>query len=529
MTTVRETVHELLRGWGLTTVFGNPGSNELPFLDQFPTDFRYILGLHEGAVLAMADGYAQATGRPALVNLHAAAGLGNAMGNLANAREMHTPLIVTAGQQARGMVGLGAMLSDPDLTTVPRPHVKASFEPLRAQDVPRSLSEAYYLAMLPPTGPVFVSLPLDDWFAEVNPQEIEHLARRRVHSLGAPDEAHLAGLAARLATAKSPALVVGPEVDAEPTYSQVVELAERARLPVWLAPSPPRAAFPTTHPHFQGSLPASVSGVSQTLAGHDFILVLGAPVFRYHFNQPGPYLPDGAELVFVTSDPAQAARAPFGEALVGDVGRVVAGLAGRTLSAPDRPAVTPRKAPEPVPAAHAAPLPPEAVFDTLGANLPHDALLVYESTSHTPEFWARTPMHRAKTLFFPAAGGLGFGLPAAVGVALAHPDRRVFAILGDGSTQYGVQGLWTAAQHDLPITFIVLRNDEYGGLQSFTGALGVKDVPGLDLPGLDVVTVARGYGLPAERVDTLAALEKALTSTAAGPLLLEVGIPPRGK
>lgn len=527
MTTVRETVHELLRSWGLTTVFGNPGSNELPFLDRFPKDFRYILGLHEGAVLAMADGYAQATGKPALVNLHAAAGLGNAMGNLANAREMHTPLIVTAGQQARNMVGLGAMLSDAELTTVPQPHVKASFEPKRAQDVPRTLAEAYHLATLPPTGPVFVSLPLDDWSVEVDPHEVAHLARRRVHALGAPDETHLAELAQRLCAAKSPVLVVGPEVDVEPTYSKVVELAENARLPVWLAPSPPRAAFPTTHPHFRGVLPASVTGVSEALAGHDFILVLGAPVFRYHFNRPGPYLPEGAELVFVTSDPAQAARAPFGEALLGDVGRVVAGLVGRSCRPADRPMVAPRKAPEPVPA-DVAPLPAEAVFDALGAHLPADALLVYESTSHTPEFWARTPMHRANTLFFPAAGGLGYGLPAAVGVALAHPDRRVFAVLGDGSTQYGVQGLWTAAHHDLPITFLVLRNDEYGGLQSFIGPLGVSDVPGLDLPGLDIVTVAHGYGLAAERVDCLATLEKVLSEPVTGPLLVEVPIPPHG-
>lgn len=515
MTTVRETVHELLRGWGLSTIFGNPGSNELPFLDRFPPDFRYILGLHEGAVLAMADGYAQATGRPALVNLHAAAGLGNAMGNLANAREMHTPLIVTAGQQARGMVGLGSMLSDPDLTTVPRPHVKAAFEPLRAQDVPRTLAEAYHLATLPPTGPVFVSLPLDDWAEEVDPLEVEHLARRRVVALGGPDEAQVAGLAARLAAARSPVLVVGPEVDTEPTYSRVVELSENARLPVWLAPSPPRAAFPTGHPNFQGVLPASVAGVSQTLDGHDFILVLGAPVFRYHFNQPGPYLPPGAEMVFVTSDPAQAARAPMGEALVGDVGRVAAGLLELTREPPNRPLVVPRRTPEPVPADE-APLPAEAVFDTLAAHLTEDPLLVYESTSHTREFWLRTPMNRANTLFFPAAGGLGFGLPAAVGVALAHPDRRVFTILGDGSAQYGVQGLWTAAQHQLPITFLVLRNDEYGGLQAFTGPLGVRDVPGLDLPGLDVISVARGYGLTAERVDTLASLEKALSCTTPG-------------
>jgi benzoylformate decarboxylase len=180
VTTVRETTHELLRTWGLTTIFGNPGSNELPFLDTFPVDLRYVLGLHEGAVLAMADGYAQATGRPAFVNLHSAAGLGNAMGNLANARAAHTPLVITAGQQSRAMVGLGAVHAEPDLTRVPEPHVKWSYEPTRAQDVPRALSQAYHFATLRPTGPVFVSLPLDDWSQEVDPLEVAHLADRRV-------------------------------------------------------------------------------------------------------------------------------------------------------------------------------------------------------------------------------------------------------------------------------------------------------------------------------------------------------------
>jgi benzoylformate decarboxylase len=524
MTTVRETVHELLRGWGLTTVFGNPGSNELPFLDEFPADFRYVLGLHEGAVLAMADGYAQATGKPALVNLHAAAGLGNAMGNLTNAKEMQTPLIVTAGQQARGMVGLHAMLSDPELTSVPRPHVKAAFEPLRAQDVPRTLVEAYHLAMLPPKGPVFVSLPLDDWAAQVDEHEVEHLGRRRVSALGAPSGDLLTGLADRLAAASSPVLVLGPEVDAEPAFSQVIELAEKARLPVWIAPSAPRCPFPTTHPHFRGLLPASVSGVSETLEGHDFILVLGAPVFRYHINRPGPFLPRGAELVFVTGDPAQAARAPMGEALVGDVGAVVSGLAALASAPAGRPAVTPRPAPRAVPA-HDAPFPAEVVFDVLAAHVPQDAKLIYEATAHTAEFWERTPIRSANGLFFPAAGGLGFGLPAAVGVALADPGRRVFAILGDGSAQYGVQGLWSAAQHELPITFLVLRNEEYGALRWFTGPLGVSGVPGLDLPGLDIVSVARGYGLAAERVETVSDLEKALSTVRIGPALLEIPIP----
>ncbi|WP_246106826.1 benzoylformate decarboxylase [Pseudonocardia kunmingensis] len=523
MTTVRAQVHDLLRSWGMTTVFGNPGSNELPFLDRFPADFRYVLGLHEGAVLAMADGYAQATGRAALVNLHAAAGLGNAMGNLANAAQQQTPLVVTTGQQARGMVGLGAMLSEARMTEVARPHVKAAFEPLRARDVPRTLAEAHHLAALPPRGPVLVSLPLDDWAAEVDPHEVEHLGTRRVATGGGVGGGEVEMIAARLAVARSPVLVLGPEADAEPAFSCAVALAERARMPVWIAPSPPRCPFPTTHPHYRGVLPAAVAGVTGALAGHDLVLVVGAPVFRYHVDRPGPYLPPGATLVLVTADPGAAARAPMGDALVADPGAVLARLAEQVVAPADRPAVAPRPLPAAV-AVEGPPFPAEAVFDVLAKALPADAVLVNESTSNTAAFWERVPIRRAGGLLFPAAGGLGFGLPAAVGAALADPDRPVVAVLGDGATQYGVQGLWTAARHDLPITFLVLRNGEYGGLRWFTGPLGVRDVPGLDLPGIDAVTIAAGYGVPGERVEALDQLAAALITPRDGPLLLEIPV-----
>ncbi|MBC6463161.1 thiamine pyrophosphate-binding protein, partial [Actinomadura sp. HBU206391] len=336
MPTVRETTFDLLRGWGLTTVFGNPGSNELPFLDGFPEDFRYVLGLHEGSVLAMADGYAQAGGRPALVNLHSAAGLGNAMGNLANARASHTPLVVTAGQQARAMIGLGSVLAEPAMTRVPEPQVKWAFEPARAQDVPRALSEAFHLAALPPAGPVFVSLPLDDWARDVDADEVAHLAARRVRSAGAATPDVVAELADRLSRAQAPALVAGPEADDERAFDLVVELAERLGAPVWTAPTPPRCPFPTRHPLWQGVLPPSIAGVAERLAGHDLVLVLGAPVFRYHAYRPGPWLPEGAELVAVSGDPAAAARAAFGDALVADVAAVAAQL---LAALPDPPPV----------------------------------------------------------------------------------------------------------------------------------------------------------------------------------------------
>jgi benzoylformate decarboxylase len=528
VTTVRETTHDLLRTWGLTTIFGNPGSNELPFLDRFPGDFRYVLGLHEGAVLAMADGYAQATGRPALVNLHSAAGLGNAMGNLTNARAAHTPLVVTAGQQSRAMVGLGAVLAEPELTRVPEPHVKWSFEPVRAQDVPRALSQAFHLATLPPAGPVFVSLPLDDWAHEVDPLEVALLAGRRVRAAGAAPADLVAELADRLVSAQAPVIVVGPEVDTEYAYPLVVALAERRWTPVWTAPVPPRCPFPTRHPLWQGVLPPSIAGVSESLAGHDLILALGAPIFRYHVYRPGPWLPAGAELIAVGSDPHEASRTAFGDAVVGDVGAVVEQLlhrlpAGRARSRPPT-----RQIPE-VPAPDSAPMQANAVFAELARAVPVEVALVNESTSNSVPFWAHLNRSRPRSLFFPAAGGLGFGLPAAVGVALADPTRPVVAVLGDGALQYGVTGLWTAAQLRLPVTFLVLRNGGYDGLRSFLAPLGVTDAPGLDLPDLNAVRIAAGYGVPGEQITTAeelaAALRVAATATD-GPRLLEVPIEP---
>lgn len=539
MTTVRETTHDLLRTWGLTTIFGNPGSNELPFLEGIPAcsgevasrrskKLRYVLGLHEGAVLAMADGYAQATGRPAFVNLHSAAGLGNAMGNLTNARAAHTPLVVTAGQQSRAMIGLGAVLAEPDLTRVPEPHVKWSFEPVRAQDVPRALSEAFHLAALPPAGPVFVSLPLDDWAEEVDAQEVALLANRRVRSAGAATAGLVSELTDRLVRAQAPVIVVGPEVDNEHAYPLVVALAERLRAPVWTAPVPPRCPFPTRHPLWQGVLPPSIAGVSEHLTGHDLIVALGAPIFRYHVYRPGPWLPPGAELIAVGSDPHEASRAAFGDAVVAEVGALVEQLLDRLPAARrTRPQPPTREIAE-VPRPERAPFSANAVFAELARSLPVEVPLVNESTSNSAQFWAHLNRSRPRSLFFPAAGGLGFGLPAAVGVALADPARPVVAVLGDGALQYGVTGLWTAAQLRLPVTFLVLRNGGYEGLRSFLAPLGVSGAPGLDLPGLDAVQIARGYGVPAEQITTGEELAAALGDAAAvgGPRLLEVPIDP---
>src|ERR1700739_1265581 len=299
MASVHDLTYDLLRRHGVTRVFGNPGSNELPFLRDFPSDFRYFLGLHEGVAVEMAEGYAQATGKPALINPHPAAGTGNGMGALANAWNSHTPLIVTAGQQTRAMMGVEALLTNLDSTQLPRPLVKWSYEPSIAQDVPLAMSRALHMAALPPSGPVYLSVPYDDWAAEADPQS-SALINRQVHSVGSFDGLSLSSVVDRLNAAKNPALVLGPEVDACRANPLAVRLAEKLRAPVWAAPSAPRCPFPTAHPSFRGLLPASMQGVSTALARPALILVGGAPVFRYHQSEPGAYLPEGAELIAVT-------------------------------------------------------------------------------------------------------------------------------------------------------------------------------------------------------------------------------------
>jgi benzoylformate decarboxylase len=521
MTSVHDRTYDLLRRHGITTVFGNPGSNELPFLKDFPSDFRYFLGLHEGVAVGMADGYAQATGKPALVNLHSAAGTGNGMGALANAWNSHTPLIVIAGQQTRAMVGVEALLTNLDSTQLPRPLVKWSYEPSVAQDVPLAISRALHLAALPPSGPVYLSVPYDDWAAEADPQS-SALLDRQVHAVGSFDGLSLSRLVERLNAGKNPALVLGPEVDACRANPLAVRLAEKLRAPVWAAPSAPRCPFPTAHPYFRGLLPASIQGISTALAGHDLILVVGAPVFRYHQYEPGAYLPEGAELIAVTSDPQEAARAPVGDAIVGNVHATLQALADNVRRS-DRPSPTPQARPAPTEIGP-GPLLPEAVFDVIAATAPSDAIYVNESTSTTDFLWRRLPMQEPGSYYFGAAGGLGFGMPAALGVQLAEPSRRVIAVIGDGSANYSVTALWTAARYKIPVVFLILKNGTYGALRWFAEVLKVDAVPALDLPGIDFLSLAKGYGVEGVSAATAEELRQALT-TALGsqtPTLIEV-------
>ena len=529
MTSVREATFDLFRAHGMTTIFGNPGSTELPMLADFPDDFTYVLGLQELVVMGMADGFAQASGRPTHVNLHTAPGVGNAVGGIFNAQANKSPLVITAGQQVRPQITIEANLTNRDATVGPQPYVKWSHEPPRAQDVPGAIGRAIHHAMLPPKGPAFVSIPMDDWNAEADADRSNAAIARRVVGRMAPDEAALADVAERLAAALSPVLIAGPDIDAAGGWHAAIALAEKQRLPVWASPATggSRLGFPERHPNFAGVLPPAIGAVSETLKAHDLVLVVGSSVFPYYPYIPGPLLGETTQLVAITSDPGEAARAPMGEAIVGDVRLALERLAALV---PDGTREGPEPRPEPgdPPAAD----PPDRLSGSqamaaLAEAFPTDGIVVLESPSCTLSLRNRLRISSPGSYYFCASGGLGFGIAAAVGVQLAQPARPVVCVLGEGSAQYGITALWSALAYKAPVTFLILRNDEYMILKWFAMLEQVTGAPGLDLPGLDVAAVARGYGLPAQDVSGREELTEALRAAVAaddGPRVIQVPV-----
>ncbi len=499
--TVWDVTYDLLRTLGMTTVFGNPGSTEQTFLKNFPDDFTYVLGLQEASVLAMADGFAQSTGAPALVNLHTAAGTGNAMGSLIAAYKSNTPMIVTAGQQTREMLLSEPYLTNTGETLLPLPWVKWAYQPARAEDVPAAFMRAYTVAVQPPAGPVYLSIPLDDWDKPALGPAVVRTASSRT----APDAARLAEFADRINRAQRPLLVFGPEVDRAGAWDAAIAFADKVHAPVYASALPDRVSFPEDHPLYQGMLPMTIAEVNAVLQGHDLAVVVGAQVFRYYPYVAGDHLPDGTELLHITADPWLAGAAPVGDSLLSDTLLALRQLAPLIESKPGRPTPTPLDR-SPGTVEHAtAPLTPAQVYAALNTVKPPEAALVNESTSTMAEQARWLPTLHSGSFFATGSGGIGWGVPGAVGVALGDHARGrkriVVATIGDGSFQYSIQAIWTAAQHRLPIVFVVMRNGEYAVLKSFALLEKTPNVPGLDLPGLDIQALATGFGCRAVTVD----------------------------
>lgn len=515
--TVREAVYALLRGFGLTTVFGNPGSTELPMFRHFPSDFRYVLGLQESVVVAMADGFAQARGDAALINLHSAIGVGHALGSIFTAYKNQTPLVITAGQQARSILPFEPFLYSEQAAQLPKPYVKWSSEPARAADVPAAVARAYYTAMQPPRGPAFVSIPVDDWDRPCLPPAAREVSRRL-----AGDPLLLQRAAEALRNSRRPVIVVGASVARDDAWDETIALAEQHRAAVWVSPMSARNSFPEDHPLFAGFLPADRSGIVARLQGADLILALGAPVFTYHVEGHGPHIPEDAALVQLTDDPGAAAWCPVGTSIVTHLKLGVAALLeARPAAARAQPSIAPR-------APRLAPdhLSDRYLLQQIAALRPAGSIVVEEAPSSRGPMHDYLPMLERGTFHTCASGGLGHGLPAAVGVALARPERKVIGLLGDGSAMYSIQGLWSAAELRLPIAFIIVNNGSYRALEEFGSRFDIKTLPGVQLPHIDFCALAAAQGVKGIRVERCADLDAALLAVFAAdvPMLLEVRV-----
>ncbi len=517
---VRAATHALLRDLGMTTIFGNPGSTELRFFDDLPADFRYVLALQESSAVAMADGYAQATRGAAFVNLHSAVGVGHALGSVFTAMRNRTPLVITAGQQTRAMLSTEPYLFAEDAATFPKPYVKWSIEPARAQDVPVAIARAYHVATQRPTGPVLISIPEDDWEVETEPVVV-----RRVAGEFLGDPAALRAVAEALARGERPALVVGPGVDRDGAGAEVVELAERTGAAVWVSPLSSRCSFPEAHPGFAGFLTPQRRRLREQLADHDVVVVLGAPVFTYHVHGDGAVVADGTELFQLIDDASAAAYAPAGTAVITTLRLGVARLLDDLPAGRPPGPVAPRRAASPAPVA-ATPMTGAYVLHTVASLLPEGAMVVEEAPSHRNAMHDHLPIRSVGGFSAGASGGLGWALPAAVGMGLATPERRIVCLLGDGSSLYSIQALWTAAQHQLPISFLVLDNQGYSALKALGQAMGIEQAPGVDLPGLDLPAIARGFGCQGARVERADELVPALQWSfgTEGPTLLDIEV-----
>jgi len=506
MQTVKEITFNLLRKLGVTTVVGNPGSTEETFLKEFPADFDYVMALQESSVVAIADGLSQSLRKPVIVNIHTGAGLGNAMGCILTAYQNKTPLIITAGQQTRAMLLSEPLLTNIESTIMPKPWVKWSYEPARPEDVPGAFMRAYATAIQQPQGPVFLSLPLDDWDQLIPESDV----LRTVSTRQGPDPDRLMDFAKQINASKNPVLIYGSDIARSKAWQEGIAFTEQLGAPVWAAPFAERTPFPEDHPLFQGALTSGIGSLEKQISGHDLVIVIGAPVFRYYPWIAGQYIPEGSKLLQVCDDPNMTSKAVVGDSLVSDsklfLAEVIQYITKRTQK-------TLARAPMTKADRTALPLLPHGVLEVLKENSPDDIIITEECPSIVPLMQDVFRINKPDTFYTFASGALGWGLPASVGLALGEKysgtNRPVLALMGDGSFQYSVQGIYTGVQQKAHVIYIVFQNEEYGILKQFAALEKTPNVPGLDLPGLDIVALGNGYGANTSKVESLDALKVA--------------------
>lgn len=519
---------ELLAGFNVRYIFGNPGTTELPLNDALVGDsrFQYILGLQEVPVMGMADGFSMASGQLGVVNLHISCGLGHAMGILYNAFREGTPLLVTAGQQDRRLQFEEPILGG-DMVSVARPWTKWAVEVNRVQDLPTAVRRAAQIALTPPTGPVFLSLPVDVQMEIAGDLDLSPI---RIPSprVRPPVEA-IRRAADLLLEAKNPAILAGSRVTERDAVDELVSLAQTLGAPVISEPGTThgRLAFPSDHPLNGQGLPLWSPEIRERLQEYDVLVVVGMDLLRqYVYHEPSRAIPEHIQIIHLDEDPRQIGKNYATEVgILGDIKLSLAELnerfdsqtfrdinvriADRTRAHVARHNAAREQLRQQI-AAEAAlrPLTPLGLMGALSKVLPDDVAVVEEAVTTTNTTFERLGVLKNTSGYFGHRGwSLGWGLGVSIGVKLAWPERPVLALLGEGAATYGIQGLWSAARYKVPVVFVICNNAQYQILK--IGARGLNlpranegKFEGLDLvgPEIDYVGLAKSFGVEAVRI-----------------------------
>lgn len=542
-TSGRDAFLSILADEGVDHLFGNPGTTELAIMEAVGKrdDVRFVLGLQESSVVAMADGFARASNRLTACNVHVAPGLGNAMGSLFSARFSHSPIILTAGQQEQGHGLMEPLLYGP-LVAMAQPLVKWAIEVTRVEDLPRILRRAAKVATAAPAGPVFISLPGDILDGEA---ELDFGRSTRVEPTARPSDASVERLARRLLQAQRPVMVVGNEVSRYDAWAECTALAEALGAPVYQQTVPDAAHFPSEHRAFMGSLPRNQPKVRETLSAHDLMVSLGGDSLRMSVYNPTDALPEGLPVVQITeADWDIGKNYPVEIALRASVRETLAALVPclRRLGGSDREKAARSRLDELEKRNWSAqraklaaeydqrgadrPIDPRYLMLRLVEALPPKAVVVEEALTAAGPLYDMLPYRDPRSLLGLTSGGIGFALPGAVGASLALPGRPVIAVVGDGSAMYSIQALWTAAHLKLPVTYVILNNSSYRILKermvSFRGA---RTFTGMELrePPIDFKAMAEAMGVKAATISDPREIDSAMREAigAGAPRLLE--------
>jgi benzoylformate decarboxylase len=534
----------LLKDEGITHLFGNPGTTELPIMHALKDhpDLTYVMAMQESLVVAIADGFSRASGRLVACNVHVAPGLGNAMGSLYNASFTGTPMILTAGQQEQGH-GLTEPLLYGPLVRMAEPLVKWAVEVTRLEDLPRIVRRAAKIATTPPTGPVFISLPGDILNAEAG---IELGRSTRVDTRVKPSDEALQALVARILKAERPVIIAGDEIVKSDALQEAAALAATLGCPAYQQSAPYGAHFLSESPCFMGALSRLQKQVREVLSPYDLMIVLGADPLRMSVHSEVDPLPEGLPILqvgLVEWDLAKnygaeialkadvretlrvlipALRAAGGAALETRASQGIAALKSKNWTA--RRATLVEQISK---AKDRSPIDPDWLALQVVEAMPGNAILVDEGLTSSRQINALRP-HRDRYGYHAlASGGIGWGLPASVGVSMANPDRPVVCFSGDGSAMYSIQALWTAAHHKLPLTVVIVNNGGYRIIkQRLLAFHGDDHYVGMDFadPPVDFTGLANSLGLEAMRITEAKDLKSTLTSAfkRPGAKLIEV-------